>query len=195
MSQEEDHVISALVGLCKQLDVRCAVQIGAFDGSEVAAIQVATGCHAIAIEGNSLCKPISSDIEWHNVVIGATDGSTVFYLHPTHELSGQFPRGDGGELAISCEQMRLDTFCRERNLEPDALIIDTEGTGLDVLEGCGLLLDNVKLVYIELQNAVLRPGIRLRKETETLLEAHGLTEHKGLPSYDVGGQGNYTWTR
>lgn len=90
---------------------------------------------------------------------------------------------------------RLDTFCAAYSIKPDALIVDTEGSGLDVLEGAGDLLDDVKLIYAELQNAVIRPGVRLRPEVESFLSVRGFTQHSELPTYDAGGQGNFTYVR
>ena len=119
-----------------------------------------------------------------------------FYLHQNTGLSGHFPRGDSdSEICVLAQHVRLDHFCGIRYIEPDALIIDTEGSTMEALEGCGFILDNLKVVYAECQTQEIRPGIRLLPEVDKLLVAHGMTQHEGLPSYDVGSQGNYTWIR
>ena len=120
-----------------------------------------------------------------------------FYVHKTSGLSSPFVRGDSDEEARQFGQERLDTFCAVRGISPlpDALIIDTEGSTLDVLEGCGAILNGVKLVYAEVQTCEIRPGMRLLPEVDAFLAARGFALRPGLPAYDGGAQGNYTWTK
>lgn len=191
---EEPHVIAALADLCKKMEIRCLVQVGAADADEAGRIHKETGCRAIGIEARDDAQCLSGNVEYHHAIIGATDGVTEFYLHPTSELSGHFKRGDE-EKRVMMQQWRLDTFCFNNRLEPDALVIDTEGSTLDVLEGAGRILDNVRMIYAECQTEVLRPGIRLVGEVDTFLATRGFTAHQGLPSYACGGQGNYTWVK
>ena len=198
MACEEEHVVAALVSLCKEMGVKCVAQIGAEDGYEVNEIRKATGCRAIAIEGDSHCKPCSPDIEWYERLIGATDCVTDFYQHDSLGLSSQIKRGDDAKEHLTrLGQERLDTFCAARGISPrpDALIIDTEGTTLDVLEGCGDLIKGVKLVYAEVQAYAIRDGIRPVGDIDALLLPLGFTHHRELPSYDGGAQSNLTWIR
>lgn len=196
MSNEERNVTDALIALCKLKDVQCVVQVGAEDGTESALIQEETGCRAIAIEGDSKCHPVNDKIEYYRTLIGATNCVMPFYVHNSMGLSSQLAREVKEELRHDLPQLRLDTFCHMlNNVEPDVLIIDTEGTTMDVLEGCGGLLDNINIVYAECQTQEIREGVRLLKEVNDLLVAKGMTAHEGLPSYDGGAQGNYTWVR
>lgn len=180
--------------MCKQREVKCLVQVGAGDGYEADAIREATGCRAICIDADPKSAPASKSIEWHYTMIGATDCTTSFYVNANLGLSTPITRG-GGEEELKLYQRRLDTFCKYHDIRPDALIVDTEGGDLAVIEGCGDLLDGVKLIYTEQQTHTLRPGMRLLKETEEFLSARGFTRHNELPTYDAGGQGNYTFTK
>lgn len=195
MSCEELSTVNALIDLCTQLKVTCVVQVGAEDGYEAYKLKQATGCRAIAIDPDPSCAPISTKIEYHEVLIGSKDKVSNFYWNRIPGLSSPIRRGDAREIKLNLPQSRLDTFCTRFSIEPDALIIDTEGTTLDVLEGCGDLLDNVKLIYAECQTVVLRPGMRLVSEVDAFLTARGFVQHAGLPAYSVEGQGNYTWIR
>ena len=188
MSREEEHVVEALVALCVQLKVTCVVQVGAEDGYEANAILLETGCRAVCIDPDPKCRPVSPDLEFHEVVIGARNSVTDFYIHHERGLSGQLRRGDGNEITLTMPQVQLWTFCQNHSIVPDALIIDTEGTTLDVLAGAGELLESVNVVYAECQTYNV-------KAIDTVLSAFGLVQRAGLPSYDCGSQGNYTWVR
>jgi FkbM family methyltransferase len=196
MPREEQHVVDALVSLCREIGPECLIQIGAEDGYEAMRIREATGCRVIAIDGDMRSRPASPYFEFHHLVIGKTDCFASFYVHATSGLSSTLARGDSNETRIQREEWRLDTFCEMHGgIRPDALIIDTEGTTMEVLEGCGALIDGVKLVYAECQNEMIRPGVSLFADVDRFLVEHGMTLREGLPSYDAGCQSNYTWVR
>lgn len=197
MNHEELRIVAALVALCKQLDIHCAVQVGAEDGYEAGEIAKATGCRAVAIEADERCIAHAVEgVEFHTALIGGEDLDEVpFYRHSSFGLSTKVSREGEGEELLALPQRRLDTFCRELDITPDALIIDTEGTTLDVLEGSTGVIDGVRLVYAECQSSVIRPGVRLVGEVNEWLAVRGFVQHEGLPAYDAGGQGNYCWRR
>ncbi len=195
MSREEDYIIGDLANLCHDLDINCVVQVGAEDGYETHEIQKLHHCIAVAIEGNPACSPHSSDIDFHTAVIGGTNEMVYFYIHEDGGLSGRLPRNDYRERQIRTRQYRLDTFCDYHRIKPDALIIDTEGTTLDVLNGCDTLMDNIKLIYAECQKTAFRPGVSLVQDVDRLLKECGMKMRNGSPSYEVEVQGNYTWIR
>jgi len=197
MTREHDDVVESLAGVCERLGVACVVQVGAEDGYEADCLSVMIGCRAVAIDADPSCNPVSKLLEYHRYIIGATDCKTNFYPNFTHGLSSTLSRKDKSEYLLENEQQyRLDTFCTMNDIKPDCLIIDTEGTTLDVLEGCGDLLDNVKVIYAECQSHNLRPGVRPVTQVDEFLSARGFTQHLGPPSYSAGQvQGNYTWVR
>lgn len=197
MSRETDEVIDALVELCREKEVTCIGQIGAEDGSEAWAVMTALKIHGFAIEADSRCQPCTPDLPFFNVAIGAGLEIVRFYEHPTPGLSGMFAREDKGERMRAILQIGLDDFCESLNSVPDALIIDTEGSTLEVLEGATGILKNLEVLYAECQVDVLRPGVRTLDEVENFLRVHAphLRRREGLPAYDGGSQGNYTWVR
>lgn len=195
MSRERNDIAYSLAALCQKMQISCVVQVGAEDGFEADCIREATGCRAVAIDADPKSVKMSPWLEAHETLIGASHTVMDFYVHKVDGLSSQFTREDGAEEKVAMPQQRLDYFCQQHGIEPDALIIDTEGTTLDVLEGCGALLDNVRLIYAEVQTSVIRPGMRLLPEVEAFLSARGFVRREGRPSYHEGPQGNYTWVR
>lgn len=195
MAHEHGDVVDALAELCKRLDIKCLVQVGASDGYEAEIVRVATGCRAVAIEGDPRGSTRYEQLEYYRAIIGEADGPVTFYMNESQDLSGTVKRG-AHESAVESQQSRLDTFCSEHQISGvDALIIDTEGSTLQVLEGAGALLDSLKVVYAECQNDMSRPGVSLLADVSAVLEAAGMKRHDGLPSYDAVSQGNYTWIR
>lgn len=195
--RETDEVITSLIALCKEKKVTCIGQIGAEDGSEAWAIMTALEIPGFAVEADSRCQPCTPDLPFFNVAIGAGLELVKFYEHPTPGLSGMFEREDQGERARNILQISLDDFCLSLNREPDALIIDTEGSTLEVLEGATQILCGTEVIYAECQTLAIRPGIRTLDEVEEFLRVHAphLRRREGLPAYDGGSQGNYCWVR
>lgn len=197
MTHEEPHVIAALIALCKEMRITCVVQIGAEDGFEAAEIARATGCRAVALEADDRCIGNAADgVEFHVALIGAEDtAASTFYRNTTSGLSSMLKRDGSGQEAIVLPQRRLDTFCAAFDLRPDALIIDTEGTTLDVLKGSTGLIDGVRLIYAEVQVEEIRPGVSLLGDVEAFLGERGFVRREGPPAYSAGRQGNFTWVR
>lgn len=194
VSREEPHVVAALVALCKQMDVRCVVQVGAGDGYEAEEIAKATGARAVAIDADSGIRFVEG-VEAYVAVIGADNRPSVpFYFSSTPGLSTLFSRG-ANEECVHMPMRRLDSFCALWNIVPDVLIIDVEGATVDVLEGAGHLLDGVKLIYAEVNSVPIRPGIRTVDAVDDILLPLGFTHHRALPSYDGGAQSNLTYLR
>ena len=195
MNHEEQHIVDALCKLAEQMDIKCVLQVGAQDGYECDSIRKATGARAIAIEANKDCKPYSPELEWYNEVIGEFNGDTKFYIYNDIGLSGKLPRRIKDERALNITQIRLDSFCRQHTIQPDMLIIDTEGTTMEVLEGAGNILDSIRLIYAECQIKDFRPGVSLLSKVDSFLASHGFKQRDGEPSYEVEVQGNYTWVK
>lgn len=199
MTHEQDHVVGALVDLCRAHNVKCVLQVGAGDGYEADCIRGAIGCRAVAVDGDSRSVPYSPSLEFHRSLIGATNCVTAFFTSPDNpELSTEIVRGEDFPHQTRHElmQRRVDTLCDYHGIRPDALIIDTEGTALDVLEGCGdAILSGLKVVYAEVQHPPLRGGMRIAEEVDAFLLSRGMVKHNALPSYGAGSQSNWTWVR
>ena len=195
MSAEEPNVVAALVALCKKYEIKTLVQVGAEDGFEAEEIRKATECRAICVEPDPKCGPVSFDLEWHEVLIGGQNSVEKFYLNNVSGLSSQVFRGDSQEIVVEMPQIRLDAFCRKHEIKPDALIVDTEGTTMDVLVGCGSLLEFMKLIYCEVQLDESR-GLRGQAmEVDAYLTERGFKRSMELPTYAAGGQANWTFIR
>jgi hypothetical protein len=121
--------------------------------------------------------------------------SQNFYTHLSAGLSSLYRRNSGDQQEKHFPQWRLDTFCREYEIKPDALLIDVEGAAMDVLEGCGDLLNGVRLIYVEVNHPPLRDGVRDAEEVEAFLVARGFIRRTGPPAYRAGEQSNWTFVR
>jgi FkbM family methyltransferase len=85
-----------------------------------------------------LCKdPGSSSLYEPN-----TDLVSQFYFAPNMEVI------DTSKVRVN----RLDKICRQKQLKPDVIKIDTQGFELEILKGAGTaVLNNVKLVELEVE--------------------------------------------
>ena len=193
MSRESPDVVEALARLCSQQGVSWVVQVGAEDGYEAQAIAGLTGCRATALEADPRCRPCDG-CEMHWVLIGEADtAATDFFTYDDIGLSSRMKRADRAGQLAALPMFRLDTFCCALGIEPDALIVDTEGTALQVLAGCGDLLDRVRLVYAECQTDAVHPSSFW--SVDELLVRRGFLHRLGHPAYTVAGQGNFCWVR
>jgi FkbM family methyltransferase len=188
------HVCDALVGLAKEYSVKCVVQIGAEDGYECNFIREQTECVAVAIDGDPKTSPCSALIRFCRGIIGGDNRMADFYINEQLGLSGKIGRGSR-EQHIAVEQLTLDSFCESHGLAPDMLIIDTEGTALDVLSGGANVLKGVRVIYAEVQTREIRPGVSLLPSVDAFLVGHGFECRPGLPGYMADGQGNFTWVK
>lgn len=195
MSQEEPATVAALIKLCKEKEIACLVQIGAEDGYEADEIRKATGCRAICTDPDPKCVPVSNSLEFHEVLIGGENSIVNFFINSVPGLSSKIAREDSQEMLVCIPQYRLDRFCEKYDIEPDALIIDTEGTTMDVLMGCGGLLNGVKLIYAEVQHSGFRGPHGQAMEVDAYLIERGFKRSMELPTYSAGEQSNWTWMR
>jgi FkbM family methyltransferase len=197
MSREEEHVVHALAELCQMYQVKVLFQVGACDGYEAYAVANKTQCKVVCFEPDPLCAPMARSLDWHAVMVGATNCVTTFYAHGNRGLSSPIKRGDGEETEMRLRQTRLDTFCEKHEIWPDALLVDTEGTSLDVLEGCGdKILNGLRVVYAETQLTPFRPGMRVIGEVDAFLSVRGMSRSFSLPAYGAeDSQGNSLWVR
>ena len=194
MSSESPDVITALINLCRQYNVRTVLQVGAEDGYEADCIRRELACRSVCIEPDTRCGPVSHLLEWHEVLIGESSEVADFYLHESPGLSSKVTRNDKKETQVRMPQMRLDAFCRRYAVKPDCLIVDCEGTTMEVLRSAGPMLQFTSIVYCEVNHDDSR-GPRNDADVQALLESFGLRRHEGAPSYSAGCQSNWTFVR
>jgi FkbM family methyltransferase len=195
VSHETDSVCRALANLAEEYEVKCVVQVGAEDGFEAWYIHNQIGCRAVAIDPDPKVTSCSESIELYRCAIGAETRPVDFWCHEQMGLSSTLKRNDSMEQHLMVEQYTLDDFCTMQGVVPDMLIIDTEGTALDVLRGATETLKGVRVIYAEVQIKEFRPGVSLLGDVDACLMAHGFVIRHGPPSYDAGVQGNFTWVR
>lgn len=199
MASEEPHIVGSLAALCRDMGIGCVVQVGAEDGYEAWRIKqeserCGSACRAVAIDADPQCGPYK-DVEWYEALIGREDAAEVPFFLYAKGLSSLVTRGENDHNVMMLMQ-RLDTFCWNNGIVPDALIIDTEGTTMDVLEGSTGILDGVRLIYAECSDGQIRPGSNSDyKDVAGFLLPRGFLKRHGLPAYDAGGQRNETWVR
>lgn len=194
---EEPHVITALIDLMRRHGTQCLVQVGCEDAHEAECIREATRCRVVGIDADPKCEAASPRVEFHRALIGATDcvGMT-FYVNTVVGLSTPYVRRDGhGQEIRHYPQWRLDTFCREHDMTPDALIIDCEGATLDVLKGCGEMLQHVNVVYAEVSHDQSRGDNALDADVDAYMTERGFRRSMELPTYRAGAQSNWTYMR
>ena len=194
MSSESPEVITVLIKLCREYAVHTVLQVGAEDGYEADCIRRELGCRAVCIEPDTRCGPVSHLLEWHEVLIGDSNDVTDFYLHTAPGLSSRISRKDGKETLARVPQMRLDKFCRRHDVKPDLLIIDCEGTTLEVLQSAGPMLSFISIVYCEVQHDDSH-GPRNDSDVYAYLETFGLRKRDGAPAYSAGSQSNWCFVR
>jgi FkbM family methyltransferase len=97
---------------------------------------------------------LENKIKWINKAIYDKDGTIDFSIKHIgsgiHSIRNRMI-GNKNTIQIPCE--RLDTFCRKENITTiDVVKIDTEGCTYEVLQGCGNLLSNIKIMHIETES-------------------------------------------
>lgn len=160
------------------------VQVGCLDGYE--GLYVKKGMknctRVVGFEANPYAK-ILEGVEPRRVAIGHYNGQGMLTAADQAGLSSLKDRG-GHKLFV--EVMRLDDALAP-SPQCDLLIIDVEGTLLDVLAGGPETLNQARLVVAEVTN-------EQRAEAEKILAAHGLTFMEGY-GYSAGSQANWFYGR
>ena len=184
-----EEVAKAIAYYCPPSPV--VVNVGAEDGFEAAIIEA-------RVPGSTVYRfePCNGDNDtrphWSNLVVGATDGPTTFYRMGDTALSSTYNRT--GSEPEEREQTRLDTWARGIGLgHIHALLIDTEGSTLDVLVGAGGLLGSVAFICAEVQETKLYGDNALVGEVEDHLAKYNIVRVPG--GYPGGQQENRFYAR
>ncbi len=184
---ESEEVVRALVKAFGK--VRTVIDVGCGDGYEVSQVDAD---RRIGIDANPDTPRLFTNVEYFTTAIGASNCRGTLYAADVPGCSSLMNRG-GATLITPIE--RLDTFCDRNDIcDVDALIIDTEGTTFDVLEGAGELLESIRYIYAEVQLVHLYPT-PMFQEVDTRLKLWGFSRVDNLPSYTGEVQANYLWIR
>jgi hypothetical protein len=188
---ESDDVILALDLVVGPVDV--IVSVGCGDGYELSNLHAG---RKIGIDAHPEMSACLFGGDFHpGLAISHVSGVAEFWDGPSPGCSSLHNRGGKSRIV---QVLRLDDFLWRMGVSKvDALLIDTEGTTLDVLIGCGKILDTARVVYAEVQFNQIYPNGKLFPEVNDFLVSRGftLTDPDKLPSYDAGDQGNRLWVR
>jgi FkbM family methyltransferase len=195
VSHEEESVVRALIDLAEEYEITCVMQVGAEDGYEADRIRSETGALAICIDGDPKVTSCSTNIIFYRCLVGDEDKMVDFWVHEQSGLSSKIARKDSCEQHVVLEQYRIDSICKTHDIKPDMLIVDTEGTTLEVLRGAGDILNRIRVIYAEVQTREIRPGVSLLPSVDAFLVERGFKRREGIPEYMSEGQGNFTWVK
>lgn len=67
----------------------------------------------------------------------------------------------------------IDEYCKINNLKPDVLLMDTQGSEYDILEGAKTVLSNVQAISTEWSAIELYKGQKLLSDIENILGEYG----------------------
>jgi len=125
---------------------------------------------------------LGPDVEIHGVALAASDSQAHFYVTSKTDSSSLLEPGEGQrdaygvELASGqqVEVRRMDHILSpEQIVRPAIMKIDVQGAELEVLRGCGALLDSLDYIYLEGSFVELYKGQALITEIVMFLGAHG----------------------
>lgn len=187
--QESTAFCDQIVKACKRLDgVYTFIQVGCCDGFEGRYVRARDpNCIGlVGFEPNQDVKPEAQDFDFRRLAISNFCGKATLSMADAIGMSSLMDRG-----GATCEVdvMSLDHFMASARVDPCSyvLMIDTEGTLLDVLAGAAETLQKTMLVVAEVTNDQ-------RSEAESILAGHGLHFVDGY-GYSAGSQANWFYAR
>lgn len=134
-------------------------------------------CNPYAIEGlqDNYEKYLKNlpYIQTFNIIINEYDGVTNFHQKDINGLHGIFNRGDlyGKNILTNQPCKTIKTFAIENNISAlDVLKIDVEGATLQVLKGAKELIDTIKIMHIETEDACFFQGQDLHDQVVDFLK-------------------------
>lgn len=147
-----------------------------------------------------------SNVTCNELALTNFDGETDFYLSHDNRIENQEDRNlwfktasslrphtdrhksTQGKQNIIEEKIKvkcqtLNTYCDEKNITPDILLLDTQGSEFEILEGARNILKNVKGIILEYSTQPLYQEQHLLDEIVNLLDTNGFKLHKTVDLY------------
>jgi FkbM family methyltransferase len=201
-----DYLSSEFLQYIHPDQVKTIFELGARDGSDSILLSEYFQCQLYAFECNPQalreCRKRLQDRErivlvekavWdknQRIPFYPVVRSTWSNGEPTEDLSGNCNIGASScykarsdylqtyvQEEISVEAIRLDCFCRERNIQTiDLLCIDLQGAMLKALEGLAHYLLTVKHIIAEIENREIYHGQSLLPEIDGYLRKFGFSQ-------------------
>jgi FkbM family methyltransferase len=178
-------------GALRTLELRTVVDVGAnvgqfsllawelFPGAKIHAFEPQQGPAEVFLK----LFPPSSAAKLHRAAIGTRAGESEMHTSRRHDSSSLLPISQAmttvfpGTEEIGRERVAvapLAAFLAPEDIAAPALLkIDVQGAELDVLRGCGELLERFRYVYVELSFVVLYVGQALADEVIAYLAGRG----------------------
>jgi FkbM family methyltransferase len=142
----------------------------------------------IAFEAMDECASIYEDrsLKYHCGPLGDEDGKEIEFFENLEHPGGNSYYRENIEInpeahdyfpdssAIKKKLSRLDTVVKQKNLpKPDLIKMDVQGAELDVLKGCGELLDTCDHIILELPNVEYNVGAPSKEDVINWLAEKG----------------------
>lgn len=106
-----------------------------------------------------------------NMALGQHEGTVRFTNQPSSSTNHLLDHPDPGSISVSCR--RADSYCREKDVQPQFVKLDVEGYEHDVLLSFGSYLERIEVLLIEMNGLSDQRGAG-RQEIHTLLCSAGL---------------------
>lgn len=188
-------------------DIRVVMDLGAMDGGDTIEMHRRfPWARTIAVE--ALASNFEQYLSWlpgveaHCAVIGGRDAVGSFFEKSVNGVHSLYERETQDTVRVHAVRVEtLASFCGRIGISGlDVLKIDVEGGTLDVLEGSGDLLGDLKALHVETEAVPFFRGQRLDTEVTGFLSARGfemiLREGRvGTTGHVVGQQYDSVWIR
>lgn len=185
--------------------IRLVMDIGAADGGDTLALKrLFPDARVIAVEGlpTNFQRHLSwlTEVEAYCAVIGSREAEAPFFEKSVAGVHGLYERESDDTVRVHTVRVEtLESFCRRVGVEAiDVLKVDVEGGTLDVLEGCGALVDGLKALHVESEAVPFFRGQRLDQAVTRFLSERGFRMvyregRQGVTGQIVGQQYDSVW--
>lgn len=181
-------------------DINCIIECGALAAADTVALADYFGCPVHTFEPNQntidVCRSYigdRTDITLNQCAVADYDGHTVFYpvnieaypnpgassmyrfdmdyseIHPPEVLRAGNAIQDTTMVSVT----KLETYCKNNSIQPQALFMDIQGAELAALRGLGDYIDGIKLIGFEMQYSSSYKDGCVFEETDEFLKSKG----------------------
>ena len=174
-------------------------EIGAFDGVDIDEIKNLWSnsiIHAFEPDEevfSTLNTYSSKEVICNNVALSNIDGKLIFrkYLQPgtsnedrslwhktiqSLKKASEFHKSANGsaiqEIEVEVESVTLNNYCITNNVSPDIILMDTQGSEWEILDGARDILKNVKIILLEWSTIELYEEQKMLNDIKILLEEY-----------------------
>ncbi|MHC4332184.1 MAG: FkbM family methyltransferase [Planctomycetota bacterium] len=99
-------------------------------------------------------------------------------LEPGQQQRGASPSLKGHIVQVECDT--LDRYCAHNGLQPEVLLMDTQGSEYEILEGAASILPGVQVILLEWSVLELYKGQKYLDDIQELLKPFGFEMKKKI---------------